>query len=278
MCKRANLSTAILPATGWNIKPKYKDKSNHFAIRAALVLEEVRHSISEPLVLRWDPLGGRTERRPHHHGENSSDSDDSQLPPEHSRIALTLELIDQEQRDHDTGISVLTFQSDVHLSTDQLGYLNYGMVFECIMASRDRQRCIAASILGWIMETDKVKIQKSRRIVVAVYCPIPSFPDGHVDDNQWVLRPICNCLASCYQFDALTSYAQDVPFLDVLLGNPSPEASASIEAANSIVNLPPTIKLRPLNDTQKLAMASFLNSSPNSVTIVQGYDIIDCTG
>jgi hypothetical protein len=269
LCKRANLSTAILLATGWNIKPKYKDKNNHFAIRAALVLEEVRHSISDPLVMRWDPLGGQTRHSARHRDE-SSDNDDSQLPPQHSKIALTLELIDQEHRDHDTGISVLTFLSDVHFSTAQLGCLGYGMVFECIMASRDRQRCIAASILGWIMETDKVKIQKSRRIEVAVYCPIPGFSDGHVDDNEWVLRPICNCIASCYQFDALTSYSHDVPFLDVLLGNPSADASASIKAATGIVNVPPTIKLRPLNDTQKLAMESFLNSSPNSITIVQG--------
>jgi hypothetical protein len=195
----------------------YKDKNNHFAIRAALVLEEVRHSIAEPLALRWDPANRLKPK-----ASAASAGDDARLPSgQQSKVALKLELINQERKDH--GITALTFEASKHFSKSEAKCLTYGMVFECTLASCDRKRNIAGSILGLIMEGDKGKMRASGRIDIVVYCPVLCSSGLHDDEAQWVLRPICNCIGSCHQFVALTGYAHDVPFLDALLGNASPE-------------------------------------------------------
>jgi hypothetical protein len=219
----------------------YKDKNNHFAIRAALVLEEVRHSIAEPLALRRDPANRLKPK-----ASAASDRDVARIPSgQHSKAALKLELINQERKDH--GITSLTFEASKHFSKSKVKCLTYGMVFECTLASCDRKRDIAGSILGLIMEGDKAKMRASGRIDIIVFCPVP--------------------------------YAHDVPFLGALLGNALSEerslsGSTSLEPATGSENVSLVAdgkKLCPLNDTNLIrAMDSFLNSAPNSITIIQG--------
>jgi hypothetical protein len=199
-------------------------------------------------------------------------------------MTLTLDLINQEEKDNN--ITVLTFQCKRSFSAAGAECLSCGMVFECALASCNPERNASRWILGRFRDTDKAQVCKSRRFDITVYCPLPT---SHcANETLWVLRPVCMCVSYCRQFDALKSYAEYVPFLKALLGQ-TPSGSLSAEQELTVLKETCNAHASPvagkgtvglgLIDSQKRAMDSFLNSPPNSITIIQGYGVMlvsDC--
>jgi hypothetical protein len=259
ICMRVNLTALKAPI------PAYvQDAQLHFDLRAALVLEEARNAISQPLAQKWkqrkDPAGTMT---------------------------LTAHYLEQQSQSSNLGHAKIVFCKQLPFTKDELFNIRPGTVFECL--PRDGQRSIQNVILGVVGSGKREKVEKSRSFTLFIFRDTPH----KVEDTDWILAPINTLITELRQYEAMTCKLSSIGFLHSLLGNKGPthtrfgdEKPAATSRTDSIVtngsiedHFPPVqardepspmFKLPRLNPSQAKAASAFLESAQNSITIIQG--------
>lgn len=235
----------------------------HFALRAALVLEESRAAIAQSLVQR----------------------------PEKPEVQLRLELTCFSQRKD--GARILTFKrvqvnsrgKPIWFNTKERDQLMAGTVWECQTTDK------AESVLGYVLPCDPERIIRQVEFDILIENNV-ALSKG----SDWVLTPVDTLLTAARQFVACTENPEQVPFLDALMGkNEKKNGGTRVVAGSSLGSMhnssPPTkgifegdttnhlssiFNLSQLNAKQEQAVTNFLGSKPKSITIVQGYVTCDC--
>jgi hypothetical protein len=252
------------------------DAQQHFDMRAALVLEEARHAISQPLAQKWkqrngkDPSGTMTLTA-HYYEQVQSQSQASNF--RHAKIV---------------------FCKQLPFTKDELFNIRPGTIFECL--PRDGQRSIQNVILGVVGSGKREKVEKSRSFTLFMFRDTPA----KMADTDWILAPINTLITELRQYEAMTCKMSSVGFLQNLLGNKGPSRNhvrldngeeeippAAVEAAatNGVMEdyFPPVVpgqvpvdgpapmfQIPRLNPSQSKAASAFLESGPNAITIIQG--------
>jgi hypothetical protein len=269
ICKRVGLEALTAPI------PAYvPDAQRHFDLRAALVLEEARHAISQPLAQKWkqrkDPAGTMTLTA-HYHEQQQYQSQSQSSSLGHAKIV---------------------FHKQHPFTKDELFNIRPGTVFECL--PRDGQRSIHNVILGVVGSSQREKVEKSRSFTLFIFRDIPS----KIEDTDWILAPINTLITELRQYEAMTCQLSSVGFLQNLLGNKGPpsrnnhmrfdddDETPPAAATNGVMEdyFPPPVQIQVpadnapapmfhiprLNPSQSKAASAFLKSKPNSLTIIQG--------
>jgi hypothetical protein len=254
ICKRVGLTALQAPI------PAYvPDAQLHFDLRAALVLEEARHAISQPLAQKWkqrkDPSGTMT---------------------------LTAHYYEQQSQSSNLGHAKIVFCKHLPFTKDELFNIRPGTVFECL--PRDGQRTIQNVILGVVGSGKREKVETSRSFTLFIYRDSPH----KMEDTDWILAPINTLITELRQYEAMTCKLSSVGFLQNLLGNKGPSRNHmrfgdEIPAAtNGMIEdyfqpaqlqgdgPAPMFKIPRLNPSQSKAASAFLESGQNSITIIQG--------
>jgi AAA domain len=199
----------------------YSDAKVHFSLRAALVIEEARHSLSSILGPRWLhtlPSAPGEEpipiRRGGHRGENSTP------------ILMTV-LDDAETNPR--GHTRVTFTKDDPFTTYEQSHLRSGTVFECVSGSQGRCT-IDAVHLGVVLhatnekkDDDAAVSEKETRSACLLFCrPLPAAATRI--ETEWVLTPVSTLLSELRQFEAMTTVRGKLrpEFLVALLGHTKP--------------------------------------------------------
>jgi hypothetical protein len=265
ICKRVNLTAPKSPI------PAYVgDAQLHFNLRAALVLEEARNAISHPLAQNWK------QRK---------------IPS--GTMTLTAHYLEQQQgQSSNLGHAKIIFCKQQPFTKDELFNIRPGTVFECL--PRDAHRSIQNVILGVVGSSKREQIEKSRSFPLFIFRDTPH----KVEDTDWILTPINTLITELRQYEAMTCKLSSVAFLHSLLGNKGAThtrfddendekpAAASLGEDSKVtqgaiedyfppmkvdVDAPsPMFKLPRLNPSQAKAASAFLDSAPNSITIIQG--------
>lgn len=148
-----------------------------------------------------------------------------------------------------------------------------GQVMECSVFGND------SVLLGCVMPCSKDRIHKRAEFDLIIFQPL-LFTSG----MKWVLTPVNSFIGPCRQFEACTGNPEAVSFLQSLLGHKqysSEEACGVKEVMNdettrvvkgtTAATEEPLFTVPILNESQEIAVSSFLKSPAKSISIVQGY-------
>lgn len=298
LCRRLGLAHMIPQQP---IASTYHDAKVHFGVRAALVLEEARESISAALVQRWKQQKSRANG-----GSNSG---------RHRSIATVLHFIEGKSRH--TGLAVVRFRKMSPLSREELFHVRPGSMFECV--PRDNPN-LANVVLGVVSSSNRDEAE-NKHIVSLLVLSGDTVCEGR---DEWLVTPLCSLISELRQFEACTRAWSEtnLPFLRSILGGSAVakgthvrfESESDEEKENEVrikkelkdddhhdeeeedadkvkkeddddeedddddiqVVAPPghiaenAFSLPTLNKTQERAASTFLNSAPSTVTIIQG--------
>lgn len=269
ICKRVSLTALKEPI------PAYvPDAQLHFDLRAALVLEEARHAISQPLAQKWN----KQSRKGYSNHSNSNPT---------GTMTLTAHYHEHVQaQSSNLGHAKIVFCKQLPFTKDELFNIRPGTVFECLPV--DGQRSIQNVILGVVGSGKRETVEKSRSFTLFIFRDTPH----KVQDTDWILAPINTLITELRQYEAMTCKLSSVGFLQNLLGNKGPDnhhlwldgdekpAVTSRHDSNltndsmevlQVDNEPsPMFKLPRLNPSQAKAASAFLESAQNKITIIQG--------
>jgi hypothetical protein len=251
ICKRVGLEALTAPI------PAYiADAQLHFDLRAALVLEEARHAISQPLAQKWKQRNGKDPS---------------------GTMTLTAHYSEQVQsQSSNLGHAKIVFCKLHPFTKDELFNIRPGTVFECL--PRDGQRSIQNVILGVVGSGKREKVEKSRSFTLFIFRDSPA----KMEDTDWILAPINTLITELRQYEAMTCKLSSVGFLQNLLGNKGPSRTHMLSDALMEDYFPPAsgqvpvdgpapmFKMPRLNPSQSKAASAFLESGQNSITIIQG--------
>ena len=275
--------------------PHYDDPKRHFQLRAALVLEEARHSLATTLASRWTkPKPPRTTN--HHHLQQEEQQKHSiangtpftPVSTEFIPVKTTspnsisypwfhAQVVEHEPRAG--GTLQVTFQlpwepdKTARARTTQRlrDQFTMGTVLECRLGRYHR---LSGSFLAWTNDPSQTvgTVLQSRRFSVLLFHSEIT-PERLQRVSKWSLRPVDQCTSHQRQFTAcFVALERRVPFLPQLLGGtpdpsvPTPSTTTQESAAGATRE-----RGMPLNASQEKAVVSFLNSAPGTITIVQGY-------
>jgi hypothetical protein len=261
ICNRVNLKTLKAP-----IPACVQDPQVHFDLRAALVLEEARNAISQPLASKWKhrkvPSGTMTLTAHYHEEKSNANSN--------------------------LGHAKIVFVKQLPFTKDELFNIRPGGIFECL--PRDKQRSIQNVILGVVGSSARETIEKSRSFTLFIFRDVPH----KIEETDWIVAPITALITELRQFEAMTCKPSSIGFLHSLLGKKGPThvrfgedqkpaavvkkvvKGASINDYFHPVQIDcddepsPMFKLPRLNPSQSKAASTFLESPQNSLTIIQG--------
>lgn len=223
--------------------------------RAALVMEESRHVVSEALSSLWR---GR--------GSNNG-------------IRVSFKSMETKK---EPGHVVFCFEKNTPFTPRELYDIRPGGCFEIL---RPGQTSVEHSLLACVVSSgrDFDDHTYQTKVLLMVFAPFGELPKS----GQWRIRPVAAMISNLRQFEACVN-CQRVPFVHALLGrkgstharfsndeNSNEEDSGSDEdekkqdddeeiATDSVFTLPT------LNRTQEDAAHTFLRSSPGSITVIQG--------
>ena len=244
ICRRLGL------APPQRIQPMYKSKAAHFETRAALVMEESRHAVSEALSRRWK---GRKDS---------------------AGIRVSLEAM---QTRKEPGHVVFVFEKQTAFTAKEMREIRPGCCFEILPPGPPSiERVLLACVMSNGRHFDEEGDSASRTISLLVFSPFGKLPSG-----TWQIHPITTLISMLRQYEACMN-VHNVPFIHALMGikgsthtrfehdddvsssSDEDEKKEDERTANDSFILPV------LNSTQEKASHAFLRSSPYSITIVQG--------
>lgn len=274
ICNRLNL-----PIPAGPIKNCYGDQKQHFSYRASLVIEEARFSIAQGL--------SAMQRRSIYEA-NSQDSRQRNSRICHRSVGFSstmLLLLSRIEIREKTGHHVLTFTKEIGgpFTPEEISNLRQGTVFACV--SENLAPTASNAILGCILASNRDEMIKSKSFSVMVFQPVKK-----AIDSIWQLTAIASLLTEQRKFEACTNKnTAVVPFLLPLLGGKKPthikfSESAKGEIVSHEVNNEEYLEVSlfsdeemetffhapRLNPIQEKAALTFLNSQPNTITLIQG--------
>ena len=283
ICTRVDLQAAIpsepLPALYTAAQARL-----HFAVRAALVLEEARSALAQPLLARW----GHSSN-PRNHNTTGT-------------IRVTLHAMDP---DPNTGHARITFQKSTPFTKDELFSIRPGSVYQCLPCDSPRQ--LSNVVLGFVMSSgqtrDTMDLTKRDFSLVWFRAQDDVPPSAMLVGTEWTVSPLATLISELRCFEAMT-HAQilRVPFLTDLLGRSASGPHEDMPTGTHTIfdewgdpqphpghtkrKKPKTITsffqptrsstttgpfaLPPLNDRQAQAADTFLQSAPSTITLIQG--------
>jgi hypothetical protein len=209
-------------------------------------------------------------------------------------VSFALSLTDVDKREFNGTIS-LTFRRPFEYGSNgtnrftpkEKEYLIAGNLFECYSESANSMGKI--TMLAIILPCSPERIYKQMEFDVKV--SLDEFNRQQQVGNvelDWILRPINNITSFERQFAALCREPEHIAFLHELLGNPpttltaftEPMDVATLISQEEVITVDyssvegiqarPMINLPHLNETQDIAVASFLKSPAGSISIIQG--------
>jgi hypothetical protein len=234
----------------------------HFDHRAALVLEEARQAIAQGLVCPQGASGRGVG------GAKSSSAVSSMVLPVHN-VETT----------NTMGTLKLTFvKRSEKFKPDELSLLRPGNVVE--LRSRDffSHPAESSSVLAVLTSTNREQIEKSRQFQCLVFDPTVCIKQG----QDWKMQIVASCISECRCFEAMTSATvRKSELVSNLLGHHKrdergdeiPPAKKCAKSMASFFDRHPS----ELNETQELASRAFLESAPNSITLIQGSCKLVCS-
>lgn len=229
--------------------------------RAALVMEESRHSVSEALSSLWRGKNG---------GNNKG-------------IRVTFKSMETRK---EPGHVVFCFEKNNPFTPRELYDIRPGCCFEIVPPG---QPSIEQSLLACVVSNgrdfgDDQVYQK--RILLMVFAPFGELPKS----GQWKIRPVAAMISNLRQFEACIN-CQRVPFVHALLGRKGAthtrfndcsddetitededgsDEDEKKEEDDDEIATDAVFTLPVLNTAQEAASHTFLRSSPGSITVVQG--------
>ena len=259
VCRRVGLS----PRPNQPIQSVYERASEHFSVRASLVLEEARCSLARALAARWK--GGK-ERKVSPRNNNGQNKE----------VRMHLAVHYTERASSHGHLKVTLIKNSI-FTKDELFHIRPGTVFQCI--PRDSQRTVDDMILGMILAgRPMVKGEDKRDLTVVLFRDVPS----SIECMEFTLTPLTTWIQEFRCFEAMMSSPKRVPFLQDLMGRPrkthtrfdddgNPERNKTISdyfppkaSDNDIFTLPQ------LNPTQEKAANDFLNAPHKTISLVKG--------
>lgn len=232
------------------------------AHRAALVMEESRHVISEALSSLWRQGGNNNAIR-----------------------VILNSMETRKERNH----VVFCFEKNTSFTPRELYDIRPGCCFEILFpgeGSIDRSLLACVVSNGRDFEDDRTQ---QTRIQLMVFAPFGDLPRI----GQWRIRPVAALISNLRQFEACTGRAHRVPFLHALMGRKGAthtrftdedDESLSLDedgeekkeeedvicVDDDIVSTDEVFSLPILNTTQEFASRTYLKSSPGSIGVIQG--------
>ena len=253
-CRRVGLQAPETP-----LLPRYDRSHVHFALRAALVLEEARHTLAQPLAARWNQMQ-RGKRVP--------------------GIAMVLK-VQHFETNQDSGHARVVLRKEAPFTRDELYHLRTATVLECQV--RDGPRTIDAVQLAVIFSSNRGQVEAKREFSATFFRQLPSDWKG----CEILVRPVETLVTTLRSFEAMTVNPDRVAFLHNLMGvNAATHTRfddngvATKSQVKSLSDYFPAVDTTPktssifrlptLNATQEKASAAFLKSKPNTLTLIQG--------
>lgn len=279
-----------LPVPEGPLPAVYPDGRQHFAYRAALVMEESRYAVAEGLsklekryrhASKQNPKHSRQHQHQHHHRHSSSDG-------------FLVRLVSLEQRDK-SGHTILSFCQEKPFTPDQMDSLRTGTVFACnlLAAAAGTSPSVSTSVLGSILPSSRDEIIEQRKFALMIFVNSPIQP-AKPSSVEWELTPLTNLVTQQRMFEACSSTSMvKIPFLHPLLGSKASTHTRFSEDDDGKTvseirkrketpdeeNVDPLVPLEVvrevfsipgLNATQEKAATSFLHSEANTISLVQG--------
>jgi hypothetical protein len=166
-----------LPVPDGPIKSYYGDKNQHFACRAALVIEEARCSIANGVVAmhkRSKPSTINTK--------NNKPQKNNFQRRESSSGVMVVSLVGIEPREK-TGHTVLTFaiKRNGPFTPDELSNLRHGQIFACVC--QNLAPTVANAHLGCVLPGNRKEIIDSKSFQVMIFKTIKKS-----SETKWELR------------------------------------------------------------------------------------------
>jgi hypothetical protein len=254
ICNRVGLQVPTAP-----VQSCYTDPALHFAVRAALVLEEARNSLHTELLNSWQRKNGFSNNKKiinvrAHYIEI--------MPNGHAKISF--------------------FKSQTYIK-EELYDIRPGQVYLC--QPRDLKRSIDNVVLGVVTTANAATVEKTHIFQVTIFRPIPNGAEG----AEWSVTPIAGLITELRSFEAVSySGRGSLSFLHPLLGGKSPthtrfdsdedrDKTKAKKEPQTIISYftqqpkhPAMFNLPRLNDIQEAAALSFLKAAPGTISLVQG--------
>jgi hypothetical protein len=204
ICQRVGLSAPTDP-----IQAVYENQRAHFEIRAALVLEEARAAISQPLARTWK----RNDSRSNPMGRNVMMLTASRSNPMGRNVMmLTAHLCDQR---NSSGHPSITFHNRQNFTRDELFQIRPGSIFQCIPRECP-DRTIHNIHLGAVVSTNRDQVE-NKKMFTCLFFRETDLPPT-IENTEWVIAPLCHLISELRAFEAMTIQPGDVSFLMDLMG------------------------------------------------------------
>ena len=229
------------------IQAKYSDPREHFAVRAALVLEESRCAIAEGLAKRW--VGNRNGSSASRNNNNNNKK--PAILPRPSKATMHVQCIKATDRNPETDRSDMTFQlssnnnnnnkqSSNHnndskhqqqkkFTKEQLFQLRPGTVVEILPTKTNAKisNNIEHAILGCIAFTSRDEMERDGIFSVMLFRDLPfREKDGDDDDDHpiiggdFAVTPVAGLISELRQFEACVhKNTPKVLFVNALMGH-----------------------------------------------------------
>lgn len=256
ICKRVGLPTRIEAIQG-----RYANENPHFEIRAALILEEARASISQSLL--------KTQKRRNH-------------DPARNWNATVM----KSYKSKDTEFRKVSFRIQ-SFNDDNFFDMRPAGVVLCTPRKCNKEG-LENSHLGVVTASYRDEATNTCICTCAFFRKSESLP--FVDSSHWMVSPLCRLITELRAFEAMTVRPGDVEFLQELLGNQhsmlargsvSNECTLEVNdeyhnvekkfpkrSRNNLKKCNKIFTLPTLNKLQELAASSFLTSDNGTITLV----------
>lgn len=256
-CRRVGLA---VPTQA--VRATYDTASAHFDVRAALVLEEARNSVSQALQAVW-----RRRQQP---------------------MYLTAHLA---EKNNAQGHVKITFASQHNFSVSELYNIRPGAIFQCL--PRDEIAAIQYAVLGVVVTGNRDTVETKKCFTCLFFRP-DDLP-VRLDDCEFAVTPVTQLVTELRCFEAMTVNTTAIGFLPQLLGQKgathtrfSDDQPPHVSAAKTVKTVTPPaperlvstgadashperyFNLPTLNTVQEDAATAFLRSEQNTITLVQG--------
>jgi hypothetical protein len=310
ICRRVGIAPSNIPTRGTAghvpILPRYEKSSTHFEVRAALVLEEARHAISQPLAALWRSSNNNHNSNGGGKGGGARGSQNGSSSS--SSMILTAFY---SEKSNSNGHARVFFKKDRPFTRDELYNIRPGAVFQC-QPRDERSRSIHNVVLGMIFSGNRDLVEKKKEFQVVMFRDLTS--GNLVEGSEWIVTPLTSLITELRCFEAMAESACNVSFMHDLLGkrmdtvatsthtrfdpytsqpittsdgtswlastSGDPNSSdndavcvdefATLAAKTATCSLPPLFKRPILNKTQEQAASTFLKSPQNTITLIQG--------
>jgi len=275
ICKRLRLPFPHEP-----LKHYYGDQRQHFLYRASLIMEEARYAVAEGLK-KFQRQSIEQERFKRNQKNRNRQRQRQGKGPQSNTMLLSLTGVEVREKH---GYCTLTFAKNRgKFSPDEIQNLRQGQIFACV--SQNLAPTVANSVLGCILASNRDAMIESNSFSVAVFKAVSKSQEA-----TWRVTPVASLLTEQRKFEAcVNNNTHNIPFLLPLLGGKKPTHIKFTEEDTGelvAVKVEDEEKEQPLfsrtelnqagfhlptlNPTQAKAAKTFLNSQPNTITIIQG--------